>query len=156
RKSSSSFLMVVNMVSPNQSYDQLYIANYATLNIRDQLSRIGGVGNVIVFGGSEYAMRIWVNPDRMTMLNVTASDVLAALRGQNVQVASGNLNQEPNTDTGAFRINVQTQGRLNTVEEFEQIIVKREEGRIVHLSDIARVELGGQSYTTRSYLGEYP
>lgn len=156
QKNSPNFLMVINMMSPDKSYDQLYISNYATLRIRDQLSRIDGVGNVMVFGGSEYAMRIWVNPDRMTTLNITAGDVLAALRGQNVQVASGNLNQEPNNNNGAFRINVQTQGRLESKEEFEQVIVKEEEGRIVRLSDIARVELGAQNYATRSYLGKDP
>lgn len=156
QKNSPNFLMVVNMMSPDQSYDQLYIANYANLRIRDQLSRIDGVGNVMVFGGSEYAMRIWVDPDRMTTLNITAGDVLGALRGQNVQVASGNLNQEPNTGSGAFRINVQTRGRLESTEEFEQVIVKEEEGRIVRLGDIARVELGAQNYTTRSYLGKDP
>lgn len=156
QKNSPNFLMVVNLLSPDQSYDQLYIANYATLRIRDQLSRIDGVGNVMVFGGSEYAMRIWVDPDRMTTLNITAGDVLSALRGQNVQVASGNLNQEPNTNNGAFRINVQTQGRLETTEEFERVIVKEEDGRIVRLGDIARVELGAQNYTTRSYLGKDP
>lgn len=144
------------MISPNRSYDQLYISNYVTLNVRDQLSRINGVGNVSVFGGSKYAMRIWLNPERMTMMNITAQDVLAALRGQNVQVASGNLNQEPNTSSGSFRINVKTQGRLNSVQEFEQVIVKRKNGRIVHLDDIGRVELGGQSYTMRSYLGTQP
>ncbi len=156
QKTSPNFLLIVNLISPDQSYDQLYIANYATLRIRDQLSRIDGVGNVMVFGGSEYAMRIWVDPDRMTTLNITAGDVLGALRGQNVQVASGNLNQEPNTNNGAFRINVQTQGRLESVEEFEQVIVKQVNGRIVRLGDIARVELGGQNYAIRSYLGKDP
>src|SRR5699024_12212273 len=92
--------------------------------------------------------------DRMTTVNITAGDVLAALRGQNVQVASGNLNQEPNNNNGAFRINVQTQGRLESKEEFEQVIVKEEEGRIVQLSDVARVELGAQNYATRSYFGK--
>lgn len=156
QKNSPNFLMVVNMLSPDKSYDQLYIANYATLRIRDQLSRINGVGNVMVFGGSEYAMRIWVDPDRMATLNITAGDVLGALREQNVQVASGNLNQEPNTGSGAFRINVQTQGRLESAEEFEQVIIKENNGRIVQLGDIARVELGAQNYTTRSYLGKDP
>lgn len=156
-KNSPNFLMVVNLLSPDESYDQLYISNYATLRIRDQLSRIDGVGNVMVFGGSEYAMRVWVDPDRMATLNITSGDVLGALRAQNVQVASGNLNQEPNsTEGGAFRINVQTQGRLESKEEFEQVIVKEEDGRIVRLGDIARIELGAQSYTTRSYLGKNP
>lgn len=156
QKNSPNFLMVINLLSPDQSYDQLYIANYATLRIRDQIARVDGVGDAIVFGGSEYAMRIWVDPDRIATLNIAAADVLAALRAQNIQVAGGNLNQEPYTDSGAFRINVQIQGRLVSQEEFEQVIVKEEDGRIVRLGDIARVELGAQNYATRSYLGKDP
>lgn len=155
-KNSPDMLMVVHLLSPDDSYDQLYISNYAVLNIRDQISRINGVGNIRVFGGSEYAMRIWVNPDRMASLNITAADVSAALRGQNVQIASGNLNQEPNNNEGAFRLNVQTQGRLTTPDQFRQIIVKRDDGRVVKLDDIARVELGAQTYATRSYLDKNP
>ena len=155
-KNSPDMLMVVHLLSPDDSYDQLYISNYAVLNIRDQISRINGVGNIRVFGGSEYAMRIWVNPDRMASLNITAADVSAALRGQNVQIASGNLNQEPNNNEGAFRLNVQTQGRLKTPDQFRQIIVKRDDGRVVKLDDIARVELGAQTYATRSYLDKNP
>ena len=155
-KNSPDMLMVVHLLSPDDSYDQLYISNYAVLNIRDQISRINGVGNIRVFGGSEYAMRIWVNPDRMASLKITAADVSAALRGQNVQIASGNLNQEPNNNEGAFRLNVQTQGRLTTPDQFRQIIVKRDDGRVVKLDDIARVELGAQTYATRSYLDKNP
>lgn len=155
-KNSPDMLMVIHLLSPDDSYDQLYISNYAVLNIRDQISRINGVGNIRVFGGSEYAMRIWVNPDRMASLNITANDVSSALRGQNVQIASGNLNQEPNTNNGAFRLNVQTQGRLTTPEQFRKIVVKRDHGRIVNLGDIARVELGAQTYATRSYLDKNP
>jgi len=156
QKNSPDMLMVVHLLSPDNTYDQLYIANYATLRIRDQIARLNGVGQINVFGASEYAMRIWVDPDRMTALNLSAADVISALRGQNVQVASGNLNQEPSNSEGAFRLNVQTQGRLTSPDEFEDIIVKNEDGRIVKLSDIAKVELGGQNYSTRSYLDKSP
>jgi len=155
-KNSPDMLMVVHLLSPDNTYDQLYIANYAVLNIRDQISRINGVGNINVFGGSEYAMRIWANPDRMASRNITAGDVASALQNQNIQVASGNLNQEPNTNAGGFRLNVQTQGRLTTPEQFRNIIVKKDSGRIVKLGDVARVELGAQSYATRSYLDKNP
>lgn len=156
QKNSPNLLMVIHLISPKKTYDELYIANYATLRIRDRLTRIEGAGDVFVWGGSNYAMRIWVNPDRMTMLNITADDVLTALRTQNIQVASGNLNQEPNTNEGSFRLNVQTKGRLIQPAEFENIIVKRDGGRIVRLRDIARLELGAESYNLLSYLNRDP
>jgi len=157
QKNSPDLMMVIHLISPNKTYDQLYIANYATLRIRDQISRIEGVGNVAVFGGTDYAMRVWVNPDKMTFLNITVGDVLDALRAQNVEVSGGNLNQEPTVDkAGGFQINVQTKGRLISPEEFGNIIVKTEGDRIVHIRDIARLELGAQSYSIHSYLGKDP
>jgi len=156
QKNSPDMLMVVHLLSPDDTYDQLYIANYAVLNIRDQISRINGVGNINVFGGSEYAMRIWTNPDLMASLNITANDITNALQGQNIQVSGGNLNQEPSDSPAGFRLNVQTQGRLTTPEQFREVIVKRDNGRIVKLGDVARVELGAQTYSTRSYLDTSP
>lgn len=157
QKNSPDLMMVIHLISPKQTYDQLYIANYATLRIRDQLSRIDGVGNVQVFGGTDYAMRVWVNPDKMTFLNITVGDVLDALRAQNVEVSGGNLNQEPTVDNaGGFQINVQTKGRLISPDEFGNIIVKTEGNRLVHLRDVARMELGAQSYSIHSYLGKDP
>jgi len=154
KKRSPDLMLVINLSSPDKTYDQLYLANYATLQIKDVLSRIEGVGDVWVFGGSEYAMRIWVNPDQMSHLGITPSDVLRALRAQNIQVASGTLNKMPmSSEQGAFEISVQTQGRLVSTEQFEHIIVKTgENGHIVRISDIARVELGAQSYSTKGYL----
>ncbi|GLS27490.1 efflux RND transporter permease subunit [Marinibactrum halimedae] len=155
RKSSPNLMLVVNLFSPNATYDQTYIANYATLQIRDQLARIDGIGSVQMFGASQYSMRIWLDPDRIASLNMTAGDVLAALRSQNVQVSSGTLNQEPMPNQRAFELNVQTQGRLSSAEEFSNIVVKvGEQGGIVRVKDIGRVEIGAESYATKGYLGD--
>ncbi len=154
-KNSPDMLLVVNLFSPNGRYDQTYIANYATLQIKDRLSRINGVGSTRIFGASEYSMRIWLNPEVIASLDLSAAEILNALRGQNVQIASGNLNQPPTDQQNAFELNVQTKGRLQEVEEFENIIVKAaDDGRIVRVKDIGRVELGAASYTSRGYLGE--
>ncbi len=145
-------LLLIHLYSPNQSRDQSYIANYALTQVRDPLMRIPGVGEILVSGAGEYAMRIWLDPDRMAALDLTADDIMAALRAYNVQVAAGNLNLAPTRDPGAFQINVRTQGRLTDPEQFGDIIVKRSSGRITRLHDIARVELGQYQYTTNSYL----
>ncbi len=157
RKSSPNLMMVVNMLSPGGTYDQTYLANYVTLQIKDQLARIDGVGDVRLFGASQYSMRIWLDPDRIASLNMTAGDVLAAMRSQNIQVSSGTLNQEPIDAPHALELSVQTQGRLTTPEEFADIVVKSgEDGRIVRVRDIARVEIGAESYATKGYLGDKP
>ncbi|MCG8641001.1 MAG: multidrug efflux RND transporter permease subunit [Desulfobacterales bacterium] len=156
RKNSPDLMMVVNMYSPDGTYDQTYIGNYAVLQIRDRLRRIDGVGDVQLFGASEYSMRVWLDPDRIQSYGLTAGEVLAALRNQNVQVASGILNQAPVPRQNAFELSVQTQGRLIDPEQFENIVVKADNGRILRLRDIGRVELGAQSYVTRGYLGEKP
>jgi hydrophobe/amphiphile efflux-1 (HAE1) family protein len=157
RKNSPDLMLVVNLYSPDGSYDQTYIANYVTLQIKDELARIPGVGEVRVFGASQYAMRIWLDPDKIAELKLTADDVLNALRNQNIQVASGTLNQSPTPDQLPFELTVQTLGRLVTPEQFEDIVVKAgAEGEIVRLADIARVELGAESYTTRGYLAGKP
>lgn len=154
KKNSPNIMMVINLLSPDDSYNQTYLANYYILQIKDELARIGGVGNLALSGASEYSMRIWLNPHIIASLDLSAAEILASLRSQNVQVASGNLNQPPVGDQNAFELSVQTQGRLMEVEEFENIIVKSDdEGRIVRLKDIGRVELGAASYTTRGYLG---
>ncbi|HDV6633050.1 TPA: efflux RND transporter permease subunit [Legionella pneumophila] len=156
-KNSPDLMLVVNLYSPNGQYDQTYIGNYAILHIRDKIRRIEGVGNVLVFGASEYAMRIWLNPDLMNTFNLTANDVLAAVRAQNVQVASGKLNLQPQKNQYGFEYHIETKGRLVKKEEFENIIVKSgENGRIVRLKDIGRVELGTQNYLTKGYLDKYP
>ncbi len=153
RKNSPDLLMVIHLSSPDGSRDQLYISNYANLQIRDVLSRIDGVGDVRVFGARNYSMRIWLDPDKVAARNLTAGDVVAALRGQNVQVASGALDQPPVPDQGAFQLNVETLGRLKDAKEFENIVVRTEPGgRVTRLRDIARVELGAQDYTANGYL----
>ena len=155
RKNSPDMLMVIHLSSPDGSREQLYISNYATLQVRDVLSRLDGVGDVRVFGARDYSMRIWLDPDKVAARNLTASEVLAALRGQNVQVASGVLNQPPVPVSGAFQLNVETLGRLREAKEFENIVVKTEAGgRVTRIRDIARVELGAQDYNANGYLDE--
>ncbi len=156
RKSSPEFLVVLHLVSPKGTRDQLYISNYAYRNVRDILSRIDGVGDIRVFGGSEYSMRVWLNMDRIAALDMTAGDVVAALREQNVQVAAGTINQQPVVDqVGAFQMSVSTKGRLQSADEFSEIVVKSADGgRVVRLRDVARVELGAVDYNLRCYLGD--
>src|SRR5918994_2837124 len=155
RKNSPDMLMVIHLSSPDGSRDQLYISNYATLQVRDVLSRLDGVGDVRVFGARDYSMRIWLDPDKVAARNLTASDILTALRGQNVQVASGVLNQPPVPVAGAFQLNVETLGRLREAKEFENVVVKTEaDGRVTRIRDIARVELGAQDYNANGYLDE--
>ncbi|MEN7549691.1 multidrug efflux RND transporter permease subunit [Rapidithrix thailandica] len=155
RKNSPDLMLVINLFSPDDSYDQIYIGNYATLQIKDIISRIKGVGNLGLFGASEYSMRIWLNPDVIASMDLSAGEILQALRNQNVQIASGNLNQPPTGEQHAFELSVQTKGRLEEIEEFENIIVKSgKDGRIVRVKDIGRVELGAASYATKGYLGD--
>ncbi|RAV29791.1 efflux RND transporter permease subunit [Sinomicrobium soli] len=157
KKISPDILMVVNLYSPNETYDQIYMGNYAVLQLKDELARIKGIGDIQLFGAAEYAMRIWLDPDKIATLDITAAEVVAALRAQNVQVASGTLNTLPSGSQTAFEINIQTQGKLVSTEQFENVIIKAEDnGRIVRLKDIGRAELGAQNYTTRGYLGKKP
>ena len=123
-KQSPDLMMVIHLSSPDGSRDQLYISNYATLQVRDVLARIDGVGDVTIFGARDYSMRIWLDPEKLAARNLTAGDVVAALRGQNVQVAAGVINQPPVPQPGAFQLNVETLGRLADPEAFGNIIVK--------------------------------
>ncbi len=146
-------LMVVHLNSPDNSRDNLYISNFAFLRVRDALMRLDGVGEIRIAGGNEYAMRVWLDIEKMPHVDLTAGDVVQAIRQQNVQVAAGVVGQPPTDETGAFQLNVTTQGRLREADEFGQIIVKRgEDGRVTRLSDVARIELGAQDYSRRSYL----
>ncbi len=157
RKNSPDLMLVINMYSPGGTYDQTYIGNYAVLQLKDRLSRIDGVGDVRLFGASEYSMRIWLNPDQIQSFGMTAGEVISALRAQNIQVASGTLNEPPMPNQHAFQLSIQTQGRLIEPEQFENVIVKAgTTGRVVRLKDVARVELGASSYVTRGYLGDNP
>jgi multidrug efflux pump len=152
-KSAPDLTMVVHLRSPNNTYDMLYLRNYGTLNVRDELAKIGGVGQVRLFGSGDYAMRIWLNPDRVAERDLTASDVVAAIRSQNIQVAAGVIGGPPYDDAVQLQLPVSVKGRLQSTEEFENIIIKRDRnGVITRLSDVARVELDAQSYALRSML----
>ncbi len=153
RKASPDLMMVVHMTSPDGTRDQQYISNYATLYVKDVLTRIDGVGNVNVFGARDYAMRIWLDPAKIAARGLTAGEVVQALRAANLQVAAGSINQPPATSPGAFTLSVKTLGRLTAPEQFENIVVRAETGgEVVRVKDIARVELGSQDYTVNAYL----
>ncbi len=158
-KSSPDLLMVVHLLSPDERYDQLYIGNYALIQLRDQLARIDGVGEVNLFGLREYSMRVWLDPERLAARNLTTSDVVQALREQNVQVASGTIGQPPVPGNVAFQLPVTTLGRLLEPEQFENVVIKRGTdamGRITRLRDVARIELGARDYGVNSYLDNQP
>ncbi|HWV80226.1 MAG TPA: multidrug efflux RND transporter permease subunit [Hyphomicrobiaceae bacterium] len=157
RKNSPDLLLVVHMISPDKSYDQVYISNYALLNVSDALARIPGVGEVRAFGAREYSMRVWLDPERIAGLNLTAEEILAALRQQNVQVAGGAVGEPPMPNQGAFEQSLQLRGRLIDPREFEDIVIKMgPDGRTVKLKDVARVELGAISYNTYGYMDRVP
>lgn len=151
-KASPDLMMVVHLYSPDKSRDTLFISNFATLEVKDPITRIGGVGSITAFGSRDYSMRVWLDPDRLQSLGLTATDVTLALAGQNVQVASGNLNQPPISVPGAFQIAVQTLGRLADPAEFGNIVVKQTPTAVVRLREVATVELAALDYTTNSYL----
>ena len=154
-KASSNLTLVVNLTSPNGRYDSLYLRNYAVLNIRDVLARLPGMGDVQVFGGGDYSMRIWLDPQKLAARNITAGDVVTAIREQNVQVAAGQLGAPPSTTE--FQIALNAAGRLTDEQQFRDIIIKTgDDGQIVRLGDVARVELGAQAYGIRSLLDNKP
>jgi hydrophobe/amphiphile efflux-1 (HAE1) family protein len=155
-KASPDLMMVVHLYSPDKSRDALFVSNYATLAITDSVTRVDGVGSITVFGSRDYSMRIWLDPDRLQALGLTAGDVVLALQGQNIQVASGVLDQPPVDKPGAFQIAVQTLGRLANPDEFADIVVKQTSNATVRLKDVARVELGALDYTSNSYLNVDP
>ena len=155
-KASPDIMLVVHLYSPDQSRDTLFISNYATLEIVDEVTRVDGVGSITVFGSRAYSMRVWLDPDRLQSVGLTASDVVTALQGQNVQVASGALNQPPMDQPGAFQIAVQTLGRLDNPGEFSNVVVKTVPGAVVRLKDVAQVELAAQDYSSNSYLDRNP
>ena len=157
RKRSPDLLLAIHLISPDNTYDQVYISNYGLLNVRDRLMRLYGVADVSLFGVREYSMRVWLDPERIAVRGLTAEQVLDALRAQNVQVAGGALGEPPVYQNRAFQISLQMKGRLKTGEEFEEIIVKSgADGRVVRLKDIARVELGALSYSAQGYADRYP
>jgi multidrug efflux pump len=157
-KTSPDLLMVVHLVSPDNRYDMLYLANLAILQVKDELGRLPGVGNVQIFGAGDFSMRVWLNPNKLASHNLTATDVVQAIREQNVQVAAGVLGAPPtNTGSTAFQLLVNTQGRLTTEEEFGNIIVRAaKDGQITRIRDLGRVELGSSTYALRSLLDNKP
>ncbi len=147
KKQSTNFILVLSLISPNRQLDTLFLANYATLRLRDELSRVNGVGEVTVFGTANYSMRVWLDPEKLKARNLTTQDVVAAIREQNVQVAAGQIGQPPALQGQVFQYTVSVLGRLSTAEQFENIIVRTgEDGRLTRLKDVARVELGAQTY----------
>jgi hydrophobe/amphiphile efflux-1 (HAE1) family protein len=153
RKSTPSILLAVHLFSDDSSKDTLYLSNYATLHIKDVLARIQGVGDVQFQGGREYAMRIWLDPDKVAAYNLSASEVLAVLRQQNLQVSAGVLNQPPTKSAEAYQLNVEVLGRLSKPEEFAQIVVKTDStGRVTRIGDIGRVEVGAVDYGSTSFM----
>ncbi|MFN3945252.1 MAG: efflux RND transporter permease subunit [Allosphingosinicella sp.] len=156
QKTTPDILMVVHLVSPERRYDPLYISNYSLLQVRDELARLPGVGDVVVWGAGEYAMRIWLDPAKVAARQLTASEVLAALRAQNIEAAAGAVGQSPGA-SAAFQVAVDAQGRLTTEDEFRQIVVKSgEDGRMTRLGDVARIELGADAYSLRARLDGEP
>ncbi|MBB6240734.1 multidrug efflux RND transporter permease subunit [Rhodanobacter sp. MP1X3] len=157
QKSSPDLTMVVHLISPNQRYDMLYLSNYARLHIKDQLARLDGVGDVQIFGAGEYSMRVWLDPQRLANRGLTTGDIVHAINEQNVEVAAGALNASPGPNNNAFQLNINTQGRLVTEDEFLKIVVRTDpNGGVTYLRDVARVELGSNNYALRSLLNNKP
>ncbi|CAN2981848.1 MULTISPECIES: efflux RND transporter permease subunit [Pseudomonas] len=156
QKTSPDILMVVHLLSPDQRYDPLYISNYAYLQVRDELSRLPGINDVLVWGAGEYSMRLWLDPDLIAARGLTAGDVIAAVREQNVQVAAGSVGQSPDS-SAAFQVTVNTLGRLTDEEQFGDIIIRTgDNGQVTRLRDVARIEMGADAYALRSLLDGEP
>jgi len=157
RKTTPDFLLVANLVSPDRSLDTAYMSNYALTQMKDRIARIDGVGEVRIFGARDYAMRVWIDPGRAAARNMTAGEIVEALRSQNVQVAAGVIGKPPETTTPAYELNLEAQGRFTTADQFANIVIKTDaEGRLTRLSDVARVELGAEDYGINMYLSGQP
>lgn len=156
-KSSPNLTMVVHLLSPDSRYDMLYLSNFANLKVKDELARIEGAGTVRVFGAGDYAVRVWLNPEKVASLNLTTTDIITAIREQNRQAAAGTIGAQPSEQGNPFQLLIKVKGRLDNVEEFNDIIVRvGEGGAITRLRDVARVELGSNSYALRSLLNNKP
>ncbi|QSL92400.1 efflux RND transporter permease subunit [Ectopseudomonas toyotomiensis] len=156
-KASPDLTMVVHLTSPDQRYDMLYLSNYAALNVKDELARLDGVGDVQLFGMGNYSLRVWLDPNKVASRGLTATDVVTAIREQNRQVAAGALGAPPSDAGNSFQLSINAQGRLVSEEEFENIIIRvGDNGEITRLRDIARVELGSNQYALRSLLNNQP
>lgn len=158
RRTQSDVLLAVHMHAIDQSVDRKYIANYASMEVGERLLRLPGVGDVRVIAARDYAMRVWIDPERAAARDLTVEEIVAALRNNNLQVAGGAIGSPPfGDDPAAYQLNIRTQGRLTTPEEFEQVIIKRDlEGRVTRIVDVARVELGAQSYDVNAYKSGKP
>jgi len=157
KKKSSNIILIAALTSENPRHDEIFLSNYATLNIRDTLSRIPGVGEVFIFPPSDYSMRIWLDPTALEARGLTTNEVVSAIREQNVQVAAGQIGQPPVPSGQSFQYTVNVLGRLGEVEQFEDIIIRyADDGGIIYLKDIARVELGGKSYDVNASLNGSP
>src|SRR5579863_6841179 len=147
KKKSPSVLMIVNLFSPDLTRDNLYLSNYATIQLKDELSRLKGVGDITSLGQRDYSMRLWLDPNKMATRNLTTSDVVRAIEQQNTQVAAGQLGQPPVNSGQVFQLTMSTMGRLSDIEQFGDLILKTDAaGRLVRLSDVANIELGAQAY----------
>jgi len=156
-KGATDLTMVVHLVSPNERYDMTYLRNYAVLNVKDRLARIEGVGQVLLFGSGDYAMRVWLDPQKVAERGLSASDVVRAIRQENVQAAAGVVGGSPSAGSVDLQLTINAQGRLQTEEEFGEIIVRSEvEGAVTRLRDVARIELGASEYALRSLLDNKP
>ncbi len=158
RKNTPDILMAVFLTSPDKSHDIQYLSNYATLQIRDKLLRLQGIGGINVFGVRDYAMRVWIDPEKAASRSLNAAEIVAALRAQNVQVAAGSVGAPPFAKGGSgFELSVQTQGRLTTPEQFGDIVIKADvNGALTRVSDVARIEVGAQDYGTNAYVNDVP
>ncbi|MGH8567755.1 MAG: efflux RND transporter permease subunit, partial [Gammaproteobacteria bacterium] len=156
-KQSPNITLVVHLLSPSRKYDTLYLRNFATLRVKDELARIDGVGQALIFGGGDYSMRIWLDPDQVAARAMTAGDIVRAIREQNVQVSAGAIGAPPQPGTRDFTLSIHAEGRLVTEEEFGDIVLKTgTNSQITRLSDVARIELGASEYALRSLLNNQP
>ena len=152
-KQSPNLTMVVHLLSPKATYDITYLRNYAVLHVKDELARIPGVGQALIFGAGDYAMRVWLKPDRVAALGLTAGDVVRALQEQNLQVSAGTIGGPPQAQASDFTLSINAQGRLVTEEEFGNVVLKSDgAGAVTRLKDVARIELGASEYALRSLL----
>jgi len=157
KKKATNFAMVINLISTDGRYDDVYLTNYAIINIRDELSRVPGAGEVEVLGAGDYSMRVWLNPEKLRARRLTTTDVVRAIGEQNVQVAAGIIGQPPAPKGQAFQLTVNVRGRLSDPAEFANIIIKTDDkGRMVRVKDVARVEMGAQTYSIKTHLNGKP
>ncbi|CAA9890144.1 Efflux pump membrane transporter BepE [Candidatus Methylobacter favarea] len=157
KKRSPDLSLVVNLISPNNRYDSVYLSNYALLQIKDILARLPGVGDILVFGARDYSMRLWLDPEKIAANNMTAGEVVAAVREQNIQVTAGVVGQHPMPEGTDFQYTVSTLGRLMKADQFADIVIKTgADGRITKLKDVARIELGAKDYNSGLYLNNQP